>query len=151
MSETIRVRSAGPASEVAQPAQPTPPPPPPPPPPAAPARTDGAIVDSKGRVLTLRGELTFLQDMDLAELAGARSSNELWMMNFLVSMRIGAIDGNPVPLPKNEVQLRSTLQLIGKEGVNALIAHFTPEVDEDGLPLDTGSKANTDAGEQAKN
>jgi len=88
------------------------------------------LVDEKRRKLTLRGELTFLQEMDLAELAGPRVNNPVWMANFQAAMMISAIDGAPVELPRSELQLRAVLQRVGREGVMAVADYLTPTEEE---------------------
>lgn len=98
------------------------------------------VVDSLNRQLTLR-ELTFLQEMDLRELAGGnRSDNAEWMTFVMLSAQVASIDAAPVPFPKNEPTLRAMLQRVDRAGVLALINYFAPP-DQDTKPVDEEAQA----------
>lgn len=91
------------------------------------APTDGVLVDDTGRRLKLR-ELTILQEMDLIEIAGpSRSENGAWMFNALLAARVADIDGQPVPFPKNEINLRTMLQRVSRDGIRAVRQHLLPD------------------------
>jgi hypothetical protein len=143
MSDEINPVYAGPAAAAPAVA-------PIPTPAAAPTVSDiVALTDARGRVLTLRKELTFLQEMDLLALAGAqRSANEAWLNFLMMAVRVATIDGAPVPFPTSEAGLRALLQRVDRSGVVAVIDHFSPPAEEGG---DGGDRAAADPEADAKN
>ncbi|HZT90270.1 MAG TPA: hypothetical protein VFA12_20185 [Stellaceae bacterium] len=89
---------------------------------------DGLLIDEKGRRLRLR-ELSYLDELDLLELAGARTENGSWMVQLVLAARVAEIDGAKVPFPRNGVQLRSMFQMVDRSGVRAVREHLESQID----------------------
>lgn len=129
MDENDVLLHAGAVPAVAEPAAA-----PPPPAPAPSATTAGNVIkDSRGRVLTLRGELTLLQDMDLIGLVGGnKAANDMYMTTLRVAARVADIDGVPVRLPTSEPLMRLMLQQVDNEGLVAVMRHLMPPDEAEG-------------------
>jgi hypothetical protein len=92
------------------------------------------VTDAAGRVIGWRPLLP-LEDMDLAELAGAENAeNRKWMLYATCAFVVVEIDGDPIPKPRNKLQLRAVVQRLGKDGlaslIDAMLAEAGPTKDD---------------------
>jgi hypothetical protein len=90
------------------------------------------LIDSRGRRLTLRGELSFLDEMDLRAIAGSQRDDGTWFTLVMVAARVSEIDGIPIRLPKSEVLIRAMRQMVDRSGIAALMTRLMPPENETG-------------------
>jgi hypothetical protein len=92
------------------------------------------ITDDDGRKLQLR-ELTLLEESDVIIASGAHGENQRTLNRALLCARVAAItdqDGDPVgiPVPKTPEHYKRMMTLVGRAGINAVVAHLMPDDDE---------------------
>lgn len=98
---------------------------------------DTRITDRLGRVLSLR-RLTVLDRLRLFKAAGpVLSENHPWFGMAVLAASVAAIDGVPIPLPANELQIEAAVSRLGDEGL---------EIVADALDDDNGQQLETTAG-----
>lgn len=82
------------------------------------------IKDALGRVLVLR-ELEVLEEADIVRLCGDASVNPGYMSGYVFpSVAVASIDGDPVPVPVTERELRFTIKRVGRDGIAAVHAEM---------------------------
>src|ERR1700722_18878366 len=90
---------------------------------------DTVVPDSRGRKLTIR-EPSVLDESRLARLMGDSSTNMGYMLGYVTpAAMVVAIDGEPVPFPRTELQVDAAIQRLGREGIAAVMAHLTKQVE----------------------
>jgi len=87
------------------------------------------ITDSLGRVLTLR-KLTFLmQSRIIYGLSEEEARKSTWLQTCVFpAASVEAIDDDLYGIPQNKVQAEAMLQILGDEGVEALMQHFADKI-----------------------
>ncbi|MFX3547706.1 hypothetical protein V8918_02955 [Ralstonia mannitolilytica] len=76
------------------------------------------VDDALGRKITLR-KPNPLANLDFAKAAGGSELNMLYLAEVAHLKYVAAIDGDPVPTPSTEAQLRALYQRLGDEGNEA--------------------------------
>ena len=76
------------------------------------------VDDALGRKITLRKPGP-LANLDFAKAAGGSELNMLYLAEVAHLKFVSAIDGEPVPTPASEAQLRALYQRLGEEGNEA--------------------------------
>lgn len=95
--------------------------------PAGSSSIQGVIVtDSKGRKLTLK-ELSLVDELDLIAAAGPHASLDRYIQLISLVACVTAIDGVPLPGCHNSIQLRGNVTRVGRDGVNAVVAHLAAQ------------------------
>lgn len=89
--------------------------------------TDGVeIVDSLGRKLKIKDPAILQESRLVRALGGDASMNSGYMMGYVMpAAMVVEIDGIPVNFPVTEAQLEASIQRIGREGLAAVMNHFT--------------------------
>jgi hypothetical protein len=82
------------------------------------AARDVVVDDALGRKITLR-KPNPLANLDFAKAAGGAELNMLYLAEVAHLKYVAAIDGDPVPTPASEAQLRALYQRLGDEGNEA--------------------------------
>lgn len=90
------------------------------------------ITDSLGRVLTLR-KLTFLmQSRILYGLSEEEARKSTWLQTCVFpAASVEAIDDDFYGIPQNKVQVESMLQILGDEGIEALMMHLSSKISDE--------------------
>ena len=82
------------------------------------------VTDAKGRVIGWR-KLDVLEEMDLAEIAGAQNvANPQWMLFAMVAMGVRELDGQPLSRPVSKQQIRARVKHLGADGINAVLTRM---------------------------
>jgi len=90
---------------------------------------DTVVTDSRGRKLTIQ-DPSVLDESRLARLMGDSSTNIGYMLGYVTpAAMVVAIDGEPVPFPRTEMQVDAAIQFLGREGIGAVMAHLTKKVE----------------------
>ncbi len=82
------------------------------------AAKEAVVDDALGRKITLR-KPSPLANLDFAKAAGGSELNMLYLAEVAHLKFVCAIDGDPVPTPASEAQLRALYQRLGDEGNEA--------------------------------
>ena len=83
------------------------------------------IHDSKGRKLGLR-QLPFLEEFRIIEAVGSETAANTTYMGMLNPLLyLAEIDGNPIEIPRNKLQVDGLIQRAGREGFFAVIEGIT--------------------------
>ncbi|MBA9854488.1 hypothetical protein DEE91_01080 [Ralstonia pickettii] len=82
------------------------------------AAREVVVDDALGRKITLR-KPNPLANLDFAKAAGGSELNMLYLAEVAHLKYVSAIDGDPVPTPATEAQLRALYQRLGDEGNEA--------------------------------
>jgi hypothetical protein len=89
------------------------------------------LTDARGRKLTLR-KLSVLDQARMLRAIGSRdpkqAQNQPYVQLVECACMVGAIDGVPVLMPNNEVQIDALLGRLGDEGAAVLLPHRTAEI-----------------------
>jgi hypothetical protein len=89
------------------------------------------ITDAQGRRLVIK-ELDALAQFDLFEACGAQSNNDRYLGMAMLAASVFMIDNDPVPFPKNRIQLRNLVGKLGSDAIRAIAdAMKPPEEDDD--------------------
>lgn len=100
------------------------------------------IVDSLNRKLVLR-ELSMLEEQDyLTALGPDVCTNQLVLGRAMIMARIASIDGVPIPVPRNNMQYRAMIGLVGREGTAAVILHIDTEFTDAAEPSEVDRAKN---------
>ena len=87
------------------------------------------VAAADGRVLTLRRPAP-LARLDFARAAGGAELNQLYLAEVMHLPYVAAIDGEPVPTPATEGELRALYARLGDDGNEAaqqgVLDHFLP-------------------------
>ncbi len=86
------------------------------------------VTDDKGRKLGLR-RLEFLEEFRIVEAVGPElAANSTYMGMISPLLYIAEIDGEPVAIPRNKMQVDALIQRAGREGyaaaVEGIVKHF---------------------------
>lgn len=73
------------------------------------------VTDDQGRIITLRKPAP-LANLDFAKAAGGAEINQLYLAEVAHLKYVGAIDGDIVPTPSTEPQLRALYVRLGESG-----------------------------------
>jgi hypothetical protein len=86
------------------------------------------IIDSLGRKLKIK-EPGILQESRLVRAMGGEASmNNGYMMGYVMpAAMVVEINGDPQPFPATEMQVDAAIQLLGREGLAAVMAHFVEQ------------------------
>ncbi len=95
--------------------------------------------DELGRALTVQ-ELSFREEMNLAEAAGPSGEIRRWMVSATLAACVRAVDGVPCPFPSNRKMILAQADLVGSEGIKAVVEVLAPE-----LPADDEGEADAAA------
>ncbi len=88
------------------------------------------VTDSRGRVLVVR-RLSVLDRLRLFKAAGpALAENHPWFGMAVLATSVATIDGVPVPIPVNELQIEAAVSRLGDEGLSAVATMLDQEGDE---------------------
>jgi hypothetical protein len=97
------------------------------------------VEDGRGRKLTVR-RLGALETLRLFKAAGpVLAENQAWLGMAGLAMSVTAIDGIPLPIPSNEVQIEAAVARLGDDGLISAAAAF--DVDSTSDPLTAGEIA----------
>lgn len=78
------------------------------------------VTDSRGRVLAIR-RLSVLDRLRLFKAAGSiLAENHPWFGMAVLATSVAAIDGVPVPIPANELQIEAAVSRLGDDGLSAV-------------------------------
>lgn len=78
------------------------------------------VIDSKGRVITLK-EPGVLQEFKFVELVGGEAAmNPVWMNMTMPLIYVSAIDESPVFQPVSRLQIDGLIERLGRHGVDAV-------------------------------
>ncbi|AVF34289.1 hypothetical protein [Rahnella sikkimica] len=91
------------------------------------------ITDVQGRVIKLR-ELDPLQESRLVLAVGAEAAaNAVYMYTFVYPVaKIESINGDDYGCPANQRQIDGMISVLGKDGMSALLGHFS-KIAEDAI------------------
>lgn len=79
------------------------------------------VVDSKGRTLTLR-RMNLLDEFRLMEALGQDlARNNAYYESLMPLMHVSAIDGETLAFPGTKRQIEAHIQLVGREGLGAVM------------------------------
>jgi hypothetical protein len=88
------------------------------------------VTDRLGRVITLK-KPTPLASLDFAKAAGSAGLNQLYLAEVAHLKFVAAIDGDTVPTPSSDAELRVLYARLGDEGNEAaqlaVFEHFVPK------------------------
>lgn len=99
------------------------------------------LTDSTGRKLVLR-ELGILEEADIARMVGDSATNQGYMMGYVIpSVQVASIDGDAVPVPATERELRFTIQRVGRAGIAAVHAHMVAKLNAANGGFDAEARA----------
>ncbi len=102
---------------------------------SAEAKREFDITDSAGRRITLK-KPPFTAQFDLVALLGDKARNSMYHTMVLPLTYVVAIDGEAVPFPQTERELRALIQRIDEHGYSALAdgisKHFGEQENEEG-------------------
>ncbi len=99
---------------------------------SAEAKREFEVTDSAGRRLTIR-KPPFTAQFDLVALLGEKARNSMYHTMVMPLTYVAAMDGEAVPFPQTERELRALIQRIDEHGYAALadgIARHFGEQDE---------------------
>jgi hypothetical protein len=83
------------------------------------------VTDSKGRKLGLR-RLDFLEEFRIMEAVGSETASNTTYMGMLNPLLyLAEIDGNPVEIPRNKMQVDGLITRAGREGFIAVVEGIT--------------------------
>ncbi|MDR3536524.1 MAG: hypothetical protein P4L71_08490 [Acetobacteraceae bacterium] len=78
------------------------------------------VTDGRGRILAIR-RLSVLDRLRLFKAAGpVLAENHPWFGMAVLATSVAAIDGVPVPMPANELQIEAAVSRLGEEGLSAV-------------------------------
>lgn len=84
-----------------------------------------SVADSLGRTLTIK-EPGVLDESRLARLMGDSSTSIGYMLGYVTpAAMVIAIDGEPLPFPRTELQVDAAIQRLGREGIGAVMSYLT--------------------------
>jgi hypothetical protein len=93
------------------------------------------VVDDLGRTITLKKPAP-LANLDFAKAAGGADINQLYLAEVAHLKFVSAIDGEPVPTPGTDAELRALYARLGDEGNEAaqlgVYRNFIPQTAEAG-------------------
>ena len=94
------------------------------------------VTDGLGRVIKLRKPAP-LANLDFAKAAGSAGLNQVYLVEIAHLKFVAAIDGEPVPTPASDAELRAIYARLGDEGNEAaqlaVFEHFMPKAEEEEL------------------
>jgi hypothetical protein len=86
-------------------------------------KADPVVVDDKGRRLSIR-EPDILQESRLVRLMGDSSMNAAYMHGYVMpAVMVSAIDGVLMPFPSTVLEVEAAIQVLGRGGMEAVMAH----------------------------
>ncbi len=88
------------------------------------AKREFEVTDSAGRRLTLK-KPPFTAQFDLVALLGEKSRNSMYHTMVMPLTYVAAIDGEAVPFPQSERELRALIQRLDEHGYAALADGIT--------------------------
>lgn len=95
------------------------------------------VIDAEGRKIVLR-QPDVLAEFQLAEAAGASSSNAGYMAMILPLTYVASIDGNMVPALQKKDHINALIKRLGHAGIagvhSNVYKHFGVRTDEDAQP-----------------
>jgi hypothetical protein len=80
---------------------------------------DVTVTDAKGHKLTVH-EMDPADKLDLFEAAAKNNGNGNWLGMALLACSVTAIDGQPIPMPKNPEQVKALARRLGNAGIDAV-------------------------------
>lgn len=89
-------------------------------------------VEADGRVLRLR-EMDPADMLDLIEAAGENAGNRAWLRFAMLACSVQAIDGVPVPFPRDPGGVKALARRIGTAGLEAVRAALFTDTATDEL------------------
>jgi len=78
------------------------------------------VKDLGARTITLK-KPGVLAQFDLIEALGESAKNDVYVAMCLPLIYVSVIDGEPIATPTSKLQVRGLIQLLGEEGVNAVM------------------------------
>jgi hypothetical protein len=85
----------------------------------------GVIIDGDRRQLRLR-EPTLLEEQDTLVAMGSHADSPAALRRAFYALRVAAIDGEPIMVPRSNTLYRVMMQSVGHAGIIAVINHLTP-------------------------
>lgn len=83
------------------------------------------VVDSLGRKLKVKDPSILQESRLVRALGGDASTNNGYMMGYVMpAAMVVEIDGVAQPFPTTEMQVDAAIQMLGREGLAAVMAHF---------------------------
>ncbi len=107
------------------------------------AATTVETIDAEGRRLSVR-RLHALDKLRLFKAVGAElAQNPPYLGMAMLAATVSAIDGIPVPIAVNEMQIEALVSRLGDSGLAAVAGVMEPPLSDDALRDDAGNSAGT--------
>ena len=99
--------------------------------------------DKRGRTLVV-SRPTALDTLRLFKAAGGSlAQNEAWLAMAGLACAVREIDGVPIPMPANEVQIEALVSKLGDAGLSAVAALLDSDTEDDTLESKVGNSPGT--------